>query len=122
MSLPCAWLVVDFHSPGRFSSPKMTANPSDAAVQRPQFSSAGAEESARLAALRSYGVLDTGREAGFDDLTNLAANICETPVALVSLVDSDRLFFKSAHGIDIREVPYPDFFCGHAIRQREVFL
>jgi diguanylate cyclase (GGDEF)-like protein len=38
------------------------------------------------------------------------------------LVDSHRLFFKSAHGIDAREVPYPDFFCGHAIRQRDVFV
>jgi diguanylate cyclase (GGDEF)-like protein len=101
----------------------MAAERSDAAAaQRRQFSSSGAEESARLAALRSYCVLDTGREARFDDLTNLAANICETPGSLVSLVDTHRLFFKSAHGMDVREVPYPDFFCGHAIRQRDVFL
>jgi diguanylate cyclase (GGDEF)-like protein len=98
----------------------MTAERSGPAVTRRQ--SSGAEESARLSALRGYCVLDTGREARFDDLTYLASSICETPFSLVSLVDTNRLFFKSAHGMDVREVPYPDFFCGHAIRQREVFI
>ncbi len=79
------------------------------------------DEAARLAALRRYCVLDTGREARFDDLAKLAATICATPVALVSLVDVDRLFFKAAHGLDVREVPYPDGFCAHAIRQSELF-
>jgi diguanylate cyclase (GGDEF)-like protein len=88
----------------------------------PRRLTSGAEESARLSALRSYCVLETGREARFDDLTCLASSICETPVSLVSLVDMNRLFFKSAHGVDLREVPYPDFFCGHAIRQRELFV
>ncbi|MGB7543772.1 MAG: sensor domain-containing diguanylate cyclase [Burkholderiales bacterium] len=83
--------------------------------------SSDAEESARLAALRSYCMLDTGREARFDDLTHLAATICEAPVSLISLVDTNRLFFKSDHGLGAREVPYPDFFCGHAIHQRELF-
>jgi diguanylate cyclase (GGDEF)-like protein len=77
-------------------------------------------ESARLAALRNYCVLDTGRESRFDDLTRLAAGICETPVSLVSLVDQDRLFFKSSHGIDLRENPR-EGFCDYAIRQREIF-
>jgi diguanylate cyclase (GGDEF)-like protein len=98
----------------------MAVERSDAPTQRRQFPS-GAEESARLAALRQYCVLDTGREGRFDDLTTLAANICDAPVSLVSLVDAHRLFFKSAHGMDIREVPYPDFFCGYAIRQKDVF-
>lgn len=89
------------------------------ALRRPMPS--GSAESARLAALRAYCVLDTGREGRFDDLTSLAANICDAPVSLVSLVDSQRLFFKSARGLDIRDVPYPDFFCGHAIRQSDVF-
>ena len=99
----------------------MAAQQSGAAAP-PRRQSSGAEESARLSALRGYCVLDTGREARFDDLTGLAANICDTPVSLVSLVDTNRLFFKSAHGLDAREVPYPDFFCGHAIRQRDVFV
>lgn len=93
-----------------------------AAVEARPISPENKEESARLAALRSYCVLDTGREARFDDLTCLAADICDTPVSLVSLVDTDRLFFKSSFGLDAREVPYPDFFCGHAIRQRDIFV
>src|SRR5262249_26293747 len=98
----------------------MAADSPEAAVTRRQ--SCGAEESARLSALRGYCVLDTGRESRFDDLTCLAASICETPFSLVSLVDTNRLFFKSAHGMDVREVPYPDFFCGHAIRQRDICI
>src|SRR5580765_8362576 len=99
----------------------MAVERSGAAVTPRQLSS-GAEESARLSALRSYCVLETGREARFDDLTCLASTICETPVSLISLVDTNRLFFKSAHGMDVRELPYPDFFCGHAIRQRDIFV
>src|SRR5258706_564425 len=98
----------------------MAVERSGAAVLRQP--SSGAEESARLSALRSYCVLETGREARFDDLTCLASTICETPVSLISLVDSNRLFFKSGHGMGCREVPYPDFFCGHAIRQRDLFV
>src|SRR5260221_3232101 len=99
----------------------MAVERSGAAVPPRQLSS-GAEESARLSALRSYCVLESGSEACFDDLTCIASTICETPVSLISLVDTSRLFFKSAHGMDAREVPYPDFFCGHAIRQRDIFV
>src|SRR5438309_758062 len=91
------------------------------AVVQPRRPSSGAEESARLSALRSYCVLETGREGRFDDLTCLASTICKTPVSVVRLVDTNRLFFKSPHGMDLREVPYPDFSCGHAIRQRDLF-
>jgi diguanylate cyclase (GGDEF) domain len=80
------------------------------------------EESARLLALRSYCVLDTGREGRFDDLTALAASICEAPVSLVSLVDSSRLFFKSEHGLGAREIADGgEGFCRYAIRQRDIF-
>src|SRR2546423_13641137 len=82
---------------------------------------AATEEAGRLLALRNYCVLDTGREGRFDDLTALAASICETPVSLVSLVDSQRLFFKSEHGLGVREVADTNGFCRHAIRQRDVF-
>jgi diguanylate cyclase (GGDEF)-like protein len=81
-----------------------------------------AEEAARLLALRSYCVLDTGREGRFDDLTALASSLCEMPVSLVSLVDSGRLFFKSEHGLGVREVPDGGGgFCRYAIRQRDIF-
>jgi diguanylate cyclase (GGDEF)-like protein len=93
-------------------------NKKEPASVRPE---AGGEEAARLLALRSYCVLDTGREERFDDLTTLAASICETPVSLVSLVDSSRLFFKSEHGLGVREVPdCGEGFCRHAIRQRDI--
>src|SRR5262249_16055127 len=98
----------------------MAAESSGTAVTRRQ--SSGAEESARLSALRGYCVLDTGREPPFHHLTYTPPTTCQPPFSLVSLVDPNRLFFKSAHGMDVREVPYPDFFCGHAIRQREVFI
>jgi len=97
----------------------MPAYQPGAAVDTRRFSS-NAEESARLAALRSYCVLDTGRESRFDDLTRLAASICETPVSLLSLVDADRVFFKSSFGMDIRDAPRQGF-CDHAIAQRDVF-
>jgi GAF domain-containing protein len=92
------------------------------AVDQKRYLSSDEQERARLAALRSYCVLDTGHEARFDDLTSLAASICETPVSLISFVDANRLFFKSAHGLDAREVLHPDFFCSHAIRQSELFV
>lgn len=97
----------------------MRSGSSDAKVENPCPGSDPVRD-ARLAALRDYCVLDTAPEARFDDLTCLAASICGTPISLVSLVDAERLFFKSAHGTDVREVPYPDGFCGHAIRQREI--
>jgi diguanylate cyclase (GGDEF)-like protein len=110
-----------FPFPGRSQEKiEMAVERAGASTLRRQFSS-GSAESARLGALRAYCVLDTGREGRFDDLTNLAATICDTPVSLMSLVDSERLFFKSARGLDIREVPYPDFFCSHAIRQSDIF-
>ena len=62
-------------------------------------------EALRLAALRRYDVLDTLPEPVFDDLTRMAAHICDTPVALISLVDEKRLWFKSKGGISLAEVP-----------------
>ena len=67
-----------------------------------------ANEAARLAALRRYGVLDTPPEAEFDDITRLAAGLCEAPVALICLVDGQRLWCKSATGLDRREMPLED--------------
>ena len=61
-------------------------------------------EEARLTALRAYDILDTGPEKSFDDLTSLASHVCETPIALISLVDSDRQWFKSRIGLDVSEM------------------
>jgi len=70
----------------------------------------------RLAALVSYRVLDTAPEPVFDDITRLAAQLFDTPMATVSLIDRERQWFKSKHGLDGCETPRDQAFCDHAIR------
>lgn len=72
-------------------------------------------EKGRLAALHSYHILDTLEEKDFDDLTTLAAAICQVPIALISLVDEDRQWFKSHKGLPVSETPIEQSFCAHAI-------
>ncbi len=72
-------------------------------------------ERERLSALLECCVLDTAPERVFDDLTSLAARLCDAPIALVSLVDSERQWFKSAHGVDAKETHRDSAFCAHAI-------
>ncbi|WP_422929317.1 diguanylate cyclase [Singulisphaera sp. PoT] len=80
------------------------------------------EELERLAALRRYGVLDTESEAAFDDIGRLAAYLCNTPIAMISLVDGDRVWFKARHGSGIEQTPRVGSFCSRAILGDGVFM
>ena len=81
-----------------------------------------AGEPRRLEALRQYQVLDTLSEQALDDLTSLAVQICEVPIALISLVDEDRQWFKSRVGVSASETSRDVSFCGHAILQPDLFI
>jgi GAF domain-containing protein len=79
-------------------------------------------EEARLAALDKYAILDTDPEQSFDDLTLLASFVCKTPIALISLVDEDRQWFKSRVGMAATETSRDIAFCSTAILQSEIFV
>jgi GAF domain-containing protein len=81
-----------------------------------------ANEQQRLATLRGYEILDTKPEAGFDDLTLLASYVCQTPVALISLIDADRQWFKSKVGVSVSETSRDVAFCASAILQPDLFI
>jgi diguanylate cyclase (GGDEF)-like protein/PAS domain S-box-containing protein len=80
------------------------------------------DEAGRLDALCRYNVLDTESEAGFDDLTRLAAQVCDTPIALITLLDARRQWFKSKIGVEISETPREFAFCRHALASRDVLV
>ncbi len=73
----------------------------------------------RLAALRDYDILDTDHEAAFDEVARLAARLCDTPVATVTLIDEERQWHKSAIGLDVRETPLDISICAHAILEQD---
>ncbi len=79
-------------------------------------------EAARLAALQKYAILDSEPEQAFDDLTLLASYTCDTPIALISLVDENRQWFKSKVGVSVSETSRDVAFCATAIVQSDVFV
>ncbi|NJL39023.1 MAG: GAF domain-containing protein [Leptolyngbyaceae cyanobacterium SM1_4_3] len=79
-------------------------------------------EAARVKALRQLSILGTAPEAAFDDLTRLAAYICQVPIALVGLVDGDRLWFKSKVGLDVSEISRDETFCTQVMLQADLLV
>ena len=79
-------------------------------------------EAERLAALAEYRILDTAAEQAYDDITALAAYLCEVPIAMISLVDASRQWFKSKAGLNEQETPRDVAFCAHAILQSEPLI
>ncbi len=84
--------------------------------------SSQALETARLAALDRYAILDTDPEKSFDDLVHLASHVCKAPIAMLSLVDGHRQWFKSKVGLDVSESPREISICAHAIEQAGLFI
>ena len=79
-------------------------------------------ETQRLEALRGYDILDTPREAEFDDIVEVVSAICETPISVINLIDSGRQWFKAEVGLGVRETPIDSSFCAHAILQPDLFV
>ena len=81
-----------------------------------------ANESQRLDVLRRYNVLDSSPELDFDELVLLASQICAAPIALVTLIDSDRQWFKAKVGLEAQETSRDSSFCAQAILQRDLMV
>ena len=81
-----------------------------------------ADEPLRLKALRGLGILDSAPTDSLDGLTALAAKLLNAPIALISLVDANRQWFKACVGLDARETPREISFCGHAVFERQALV
>jgi GAF domain-containing protein len=80
------------------------------------------DEEARLEALRGYQILDSAADPAFDDLTALASYVCDTPIALVSLIDANRQWLKSKVGLEVNETARDISFCGHTILTDDLMI
>ena len=89
---------------------------------KPKLAPIPKNDAQRIKVLWQYEILDTVPEEVFDDLTELAARICEAPIALITLVDENRQWFKSKVGVTVNETSRDISFCGHAIEQSDLFI
>lgn len=80
------------------------------------------EESARLAAVRRYGILDTPRDGTFDTVAAMAARLLNTPIATVSIVDEDRIWFKARHGLDAEQIDRYPGLCASVVLQDDTYV
>lgn len=80
------------------------------------------QEAERLEALRQYKILDTPSESVYDDITTIAAFICDVPIALISFVDKERQWFKSKVGLSVNETPRDVSFCSHTILKEQTMV
>lgn len=88
-------------------------------MERPKFPD---NEQQRLNAVKSYNILDSLPEEDYDNITALVASICDMPIALIAILDSDRNFFKSHHGIPFNQSPRDISFCGHTILGDDILI
>ena len=79
-------------------------------------------EAERISALNEYKILGTKPEQAYDDITKIASTVCATPIALLSLVDTDRQWFKSKVGVEVEETPRDWSFCAHAIHTSDPLI
>ncbi|WP_284652334.1 sensor histidine kinase [Flavobacterium terrisoli] len=79
-------------------------------------------EARRLRILEEYHILDTENENDFDEITKLASEICDSPISQITLIDTNRQWFKSSHGLASKETPRSLSFCAHAIHGDEMFV
>jgi signal transduction histidine kinase len=90
----------------------------DARMEAPRH----AAEDRRVAALHSYGLLDTPREEEFDEIVKVVSAICGAPISVINLIDRERQWFKAEVGLGVRETPLPASICAHAILQPGLFI
>lgn len=80
------------------------------------------EENQRLESLYKYEILDSPPDGCYDEMTSLAAKIFDVPIAIISLVDKDRIWFKSAHGLEVEEIPRSPGLCSSAILSDDIYI
>lgn len=91
-------------------------------MMNPNITGSTAEENVRIEILNKYCILDTPPDGSFDGITKLAARLLKVPISIISLVDEDRIWFKSKHGLEMSEIPRDPGLCASAILSDDVYI